>query len=120
LKIFSSESLQIENEDYFFKIIFKMIKDTRNRMILLKSVHLEVVSSDLLKKFFSNISNDEIDCEMFESLKKRIISDYSDQEQQSTRWKLKPKIFCGTEAKEIFDALNSYFENEQKPTEQIK
>jgi hypothetical protein len=119
-KIFSSESLEIENEDYLFKIIAKMIQRDKNRMILLKTVHLEFVSSHLVKKFFDNIPNDEIDYETFESLKRRLFSDYSDQDQLSKRWKTKPKILSQTETNEIFDILNSYFEDGNKPNEQIK
>jgi hypothetical protein len=51
----------------------------------LKSVNLELVSSHLLKRFFENISNDEIDFELFDSVKKILSTDYSDQEQLSKR-----------------------------------
>jgi hypothetical protein len=57
-----------------------MINEDRNRMILLKTVHYEFASSYLLKRFFENIHNDEIDFELFESLKKRLFADYSDKE----------------------------------------
>jgi hypothetical protein len=61
LQIFSSESLQIENEDYLLQLIIRMIEANKNRLLLLKAVHLEFVSTQLLKRLFENISNDEID-----------------------------------------------------------
>jgi hypothetical protein len=120
LKIFSSESLQIENEDYLFQLIIQMIEEDKNRIILLKTVHLEFVSSDLLKKFFENIQNDEIDFELFESLKKRLFSDYSNQRQIENRWKTKPKILSQQEIPELFDILYSYFGEEKNPIDQVK
>jgi hypothetical protein len=85
LKIFSSESLQIENEDYLLDLIMNMINKDKNRMILLQTIRFEFVSSHLLKSLFNYIFNDEIDFELFESLKKRLFTDYSDQEMLSTR-----------------------------------
>jgi hypothetical protein len=35
LKLFSAESLQIENEDYFFKMVLKMIQEDKNLVILM-------------------------------------------------------------------------------------
>jgi hypothetical protein len=62
-----------------------------------------------LKEFFVNISNDEIEFEVFESLKKNFFSDYSEQDELSKRWKIKPKILTETETNEICDILNSHF-----------
>jgi hypothetical protein len=120
LKIFSSELFQIENEDHFFQLIRKMIDEDKNRKVLLKTVHFEFVSSHFLKKFFENIPIDEIDFELFESLKKRLFSDYSGQKQFANRWRTKPKILSETEASDILELLQSYFEEERNPLKQIK
>jgi hypothetical protein len=97
LKIFASESLQIENEDYLFKLITSMIKEDKKRMVLLKSVYLDYVSGDLLKEFFENVPNEEIDFALLESLKKRAFANYSDRDRLSKRWKTKPKVLSQTE-----------------------
>jgi hypothetical protein len=48
LKIFSTESLSIESEDYLFQLIIDLIEKDKSRILLLKTVHLEFVSSYLL------------------------------------------------------------------------
>jgi hypothetical protein len=118
--ILSSELLQVKNEDYLFDLIVKMIEEDKNRMILLKSVHFEFVSSHSLKKFFENIHNDEIDFELFELLKKRLLTDYSDQEILKNRWRMNPKVLSELEIEELFNIFNSFFQQEQNPIEQAK
>jgi hypothetical protein len=120
LEIFASESLQIETEDYLFQLNNQMIEKDKNRMVLLNSVHLDYVSPNLLKEFFENLPNDEIDFELLELLKKRSFSDYSDQDKLSKRWKTKPKVLSQTEITELFQILNSHFEDENNPISQTK
>jgi hypothetical protein len=115
IKIFSSDFLQIESEDYLFQIITKMIEKDKNRMLLLRSVKLDYVSNNLLKEFIDNISNDEIDFEFFEALKKRLFADYSDQQTLSKRWITKPKVLSSSGIAELFGVFNSYFGKEQHP-----
>jgi hypothetical protein len=120
LKIFSSESLQIEDEDYLFEMVVQLINEDKNRFVLLQNVHIEFVSSHLLKSFFENISNDEIDFELFESFKKRIFLDYSDQSRFEKRWRTKPKVLSQHEISEIFEILNSNFDEMNNPIDHIK
>jgi hypothetical protein len=120
LKLFSSESFQIESEDRLVELVMKMIEDDKKRMILLQTIHFEFVSSNLLKRFFDNIHIDEVDFGVFESLKKRLFSDYSNQDKLSKRWKTKPKVLSESEAREIHDILNLYFSEENNPLFQIK
>jgi hypothetical protein len=51
LKIFFSHFLKVESEDSLFQLILQMIEKDKNRMILLKTIHFEFVSSHLLKIF---------------------------------------------------------------------
>jgi hypothetical protein len=51
LKTLSSEDLVIEKEDYLSNIITEMIRKDRHRVILLKDIHFEYVSSISLKSF---------------------------------------------------------------------
>jgi hypothetical protein len=101
-------------------MVVKLIKEDKNRILLLQKVHLEFVSSHLLKSFFENVSNDEIDFGLFESLKKRIFFDCSDQSRLEKRWRRKPKVLSQHEIAEIFEMLNSYFEEMNNPIEHIK
>lgn len=103
-----------------FEIIIEMIKHDKNRLILLQTIHFEFVSSSLLKKFFEIIRNDEIDIEIFESLKKRLIEDYSNQSKLSKRWKSKPTHLSEGETEELFQLLNSFSEDESNPLEKTK
>lgn len=97
-----------------------MIELDKNRTILLQTIHFEFVSSHLLKQFFDNIPNDEIDFELFESLKKRLFTDYSDQEKLSKRWKSKPKLLSQTKTSELLGILSSYFNQKWNPIEATK
>jgi hypothetical protein len=63
-----------------------LIEKTNNWMFLLKEVHFEFFSSQLLKRFFQIIHNDEIDFESFEPRKKRLFTDYWDQNSLEKRW----------------------------------
>jgi hypothetical protein len=120
LKIFSSDSFQIETEDHLFQLIVSMVEEDNNRIILLKTVHFEFVSSHLLKKFFENIQYQEIDIDLFESLKKKLFEDYSNQQRLLKRWESKPKYLSEMETNDIFGILDSYFEEERNPVEKIK
>jgi hypothetical protein len=93
IKILSSDSLQIESEDYLFELVSKMVRKEKNRMILLKFVKLDYVSGHLLKEFFESVPNDEIDSELLEELKKALVSDHSDIQKLSKRWKISPKVY---------------------------
>jgi hypothetical protein len=97
-----------------------MIEKDKSRTILLQTIHFEFVSSHLLKTFFDSIQIDEIDYELFESLKKRLFTDYSDQEKLSNRWKSKPNFLSQTETSELLDILGSYFNKEVNPIEATK
>jgi hypothetical protein len=101
-------------------MVVKLIKEDKNGILLLQKVHLEFVSSHLLKSFFENVSNYEIDFELFESFKKRIFLDYSDQSRLEKRWRTKPKVLSQHEISESFEILNSNFDEMNNPVDHIK
>jgi hypothetical protein len=76
---------------------------------------LDYVSSQLLHEFFEKITNDEIDFEFLELLKKRLVANHSDQPRLTKRWKIKPKVLLLNEIKHLFQLLNSYFGDENNP-----
>jgi hypothetical protein len=100
--------------------MIKMFENDTNRMILLKTVNLNQVSGETLRKFFEKISNDEIDFDLLESLKERLIADYSDLQRFSKRWTTKIKVLSSREITELFQVLNSYFGEEENALLQVK
>jgi hypothetical protein len=73
-----------------------------------------------MKRFSQHIHSNEIDIELFESFKKRLFSDYSDQGRLQTRWKSKPAVLSQTETTELFELLKSYSKEENNQIQQIK
>jgi hypothetical protein len=63
-------------------------------MEILESTKLDYVSSHLWHEFLEKISNNEIDFEFLELLKKRLVSDQLDQPRLAKRLKIKPNFFC--------------------------
>jgi hypothetical protein len=56
MKLFLSPNLIIEDEDYLFELITKLIENNPQTTKLLKTVKFEFVSTDLLKKLVENFS----------------------------------------------------------------
>jgi hypothetical protein len=57
-KLFLSPKLIIEDENYLFKLITKLIEINSQRKELLKIIKFEFVSTDLLKEFFEKFPLD--------------------------------------------------------------
>jgi radical SAM superfamily enzyme len=68
-QIFNSHQLQIENENYLFNLVIELIKKDSNRKVLLKSIFYPGVSSSLLISYFRDFPIEEIDYNLFNSLK---------------------------------------------------
>jgi hypothetical protein len=66
--IFSSEHLQIPNEDYLFTIISHLIEMDSNRKSLFRFLIFPNISTTLLKNQFSNLRVEEIDTYLLECL----------------------------------------------------
>lgn len=72
--IFSSDKLVVPNEDFLLSLIVDLIGHNSNLNFLLQTVHYEYVSSSFLKSIFDKLSFEEIDFQLFEALKQRLLS----------------------------------------------
>jgi hypothetical protein len=104
LLLFSSEHFQIENEDYLFELILKLIQKDFSRIILIKSVYLAFVSYSLLKEFFNEFSFDNSDIKLFETLHERFHSECP--KNYLLRLKAQKSILSNEEFSEIYNILN--------------
>jgi hypothetical protein len=106
-KVFKSDQLQIEAEDYLFNLILELIKRDSNRKVLLKSVFYPGVSTSLLISYFKDFPVEEIDFDLFNSLKERIFSDVflSDPFPSSNRWRNPPKSQSKKEVEQIYQMI---------------
>jgi hypothetical protein len=100
--------------------IVDMIKNDKTRMILLRTVHFEFVSSYLLDKFLKELPQNEIEFVLFESLKKKLFSNYSNLKKLTKRWKEDPKFLAQEKINKILHFLNNYFREESDPINQLE
>lgn len=121
-QLFTSPKLKIENEDFLFQMTTKLIERNSSRKFLLNSIQFEFVSANLLKQYFENIYLDDIDFDLFESLKKRLFCEIivSHSDPILDRYKSKPKIVSSGELQELYQIFNSFFEEEGNPVHQAK
>jgi hypothetical protein len=73
--LLSSSQLKIKNEDLLLQKIMGMIDQVINRKCFLKFVRFSFVSSSLLINLFKKDFMEEIDFDLFQSLKDRLFSD---------------------------------------------
>jgi hypothetical protein len=76
-KLFFDVNQQISDENMFFHKIIELNKITPKFRTLLKNVRFTHVSPALLKEFFKVFPIDEVDFDLFESLKSRLFLDFS-------------------------------------------
>jgi hypothetical protein len=114
MEIFGSNYLQIENEDYLFNLIMKMIEEDKSRISLLGAVQVAYVSENLLNDFFEKISTNDIDLELLESMKKKIVDGNTNLEKLSQRWKTTPNSLSAEEKCQILNIIDSLSQEKQK------
>jgi hypothetical protein len=119
LLLFSSSHLSIQDEDFLFNLIVRLIEQDISRKTLLQTVYFPLVSSILLKNFFQNLPIEEIDLDLFESIKQRLFCDviFSDSLPTSTRWKKQPILVTKSEIEEISEIMNNHFHKSVKLVE---
>jgi hypothetical protein len=64
-----SPQFQVDHEDILFNLIIDLIKRDPNRKGFLKVIYFPAVSSSLLIKYFTNVSVEKIDHDLFESIR---------------------------------------------------
>jgi predicted RND superfamily exporter protein len=88
----------------------------------LKSVFYPGVSTSLLISYFNDFPVEEIDSDLFNSLKERIFSDVflSDSFPSSNRWRNPPKSQSKKEVEQIYQMLQNHFSQLPNPVEQLQ
>jgi hypothetical protein len=86
-KLFQSTQLQVDNEDILFDLVVDLIGRDPNRKILLRTIFFTGVSSSRLINYFNTFPVEEIDSDLFESLKIRLFCDvFQPNSVPSSRW----------------------------------
>jgi hypothetical protein len=121
-RLFTSKSSKVKNEYILFNLLLQLIQNNPSRKSLLKLISFPVVSSDSLSQYFKNISIDEIDIDLWESLKERLFSDIASPNGNipSERWESKYRFLTREEIENIFQLLLDIFGEVKNPIDQIK
>jgi hypothetical protein len=120
-KLFQSSQFQVENEDVLFNLVADLIGRDSKRKILLKLIYFPSVSTEHIVNFFSNFPADEIDSDLFESIKTRLFCDiFQPNSLPPSRWRSPPAFRSKEEIDKIFQLLQDYFQETSNPVELIK
>jgi hypothetical protein len=74
-QLFQSSQLQVEDEDTLFDLVADLIGRDPNRKSLLKTIYFPGVSSSRLTNYFNIFSAEDIDSDLFESIKTHLFCD---------------------------------------------
>jgi FtsZ-binding cell division protein ZapB len=120
-KLFQSPQLKVDNEDILFNLVVDLIGRDPNKKILIRCIFFPGVSSSHLTNFFNNFPAEEIDSDLFESLKTRLFCDiYFPHSILPLRW-LNPPIFHSKEEIDsIFQLLQYHFQQTINPVQLIQ
>jgi hypothetical protein len=119
--LFQSPQLQVENEDVLFNLVTDLIGRDPNRKILLKLIYFPGVSTEHLVNFFSNFPADEIDSDLFESIKTRLFCDiFQPNSLPPSRCRNPPTFRSKEEIDKIFQLLQDHFQETSNPVELIE
>jgi hypothetical protein len=104
-----------------FKLIVRLIKADSNKKEYLKIVHFPFVSSPLLIQFFGNFPIEEVDSDLFQSLKMRLFCDIAapNSEPPMNRWKSFPNFLSREDIEALFSILMEFSVNTANPIEEI-
>jgi hypothetical protein len=104
--IFSSNELILEDEDQLFNLIINLIKLDYNKKVLLKYIHFEYVSSHFIASFTQELQVEQIDIDLFESLKKGLCCDavHSYSQIPNSRWIKQPHFLTPKEINEFIQS----------------
>jgi hypothetical protein len=110
-KLLQSPQLQFENEDFLFNLVVELIRRDSNRKILLKYLFFPGMLSSLLLPFFRDFSVEEIDPDLFESLKIRLLCNtFLLDSFPSSRWQNSPRFLSKNEMDENLELLHDHFQ----------
>jgi hypothetical protein len=120
-KVFQSPQLQVDNEDFLFDLAVDLIGRDPNRKSLLKTIYFPGVSVSRLFNFFNNFPAEEIDSDLFESLKTRLFCEvYQSNSLPSKRWRNHPTILSKEEIDKIFQMIQDHLHQTKNPLHLLK
>jgi hypothetical protein len=90
-QIFSSNQLQIENEDYLFGLVRHLIEIDPKKRSLLKTLHFDYISSELVVDYFQQFPVDELDSDLFQNLIQQMFSSSIQQNQSIHQYRNQQK-----------------------------
>jgi hypothetical protein len=121
---FSSNQLQIENEDYLFGLVKHLIEIDPKKRSLLKTLHFDYISSELAVDYFQQFPVDELDSDLFQNLIQQIFSSPIRQNQSIHQYRNQQKIPFIEEIqnlkKEISSLQNQIKINEENSKKEIE
>jgi hypothetical protein len=120
-KLFQSPQLQVDDEDFLFNLVVDLIGRDPSRKTLLKSIYFPGVSSFRLINFFTNFPPEEIDSDLFESLKTRLFCEvYLPNSIPPSRWRNSLTPRSKEEIESIFQFLQEHFHRTTNPVQLIQ
>jgi hypothetical protein len=120
-KLLQSPKLQVDNEDILFNLIVELITRDSSRKILLKSIYFPAVSTSHLINFFNSFPAEEVDSDLFESLKTRLFCEVLQPNSLPPfRWRNHPTFRSKEDIDQIFKLLQDHFHETSNPVEMIK
>jgi hypothetical protein len=120
-QLFQSPQFQIDNENILFNLVVDLIGRDPNRKILLKLIYFPYVSTPLLINFFANLPVEEIDSDLFDSLKARLFCEVCILNSLlSSRWRNAPSLRSREEIEDIFNISQDHFLKTSNLVESIK
>jgi hypothetical protein len=119
--LLQSPQLQVDSEDILFDLVVDLIGSDPNRKILLRTIFFPDVSSSRLINYFNTLPVEEMDSDLFESLKIRLLCDvFQPNSVPSSRWRNPPTFRSKEESDKIFNLLQSYFHKTSNPVQLIQ
>jgi hypothetical protein len=120
-KLFQSPQFLVDNEDTLFDLVVELIERDPNRKILLKYVYFPGVSSSHLINFLNNFPIEEIDSDLFESIKTRLFCEVLQPNSvPSLRWRNLPTFLSKEKIDNIYQLLQDHFHDASNPVELIQ
>jgi hypothetical protein len=120
IQIFSSDQLQIDNEDYLFSLIKQLIDKDSKKISLLKTLRFHYLSSNLVLDVFNKVPLDELDSDLFLILIQQMFTRTIQQDQPIRQYQNPNQIPLLEQNEQLKKEIeNSKNENEKLNSENI-
>lgn len=79
--------LKVKSENWLFLLLLQLVKEEPNRKILFSKIKYEYIQVELLQHFIPGLHSDDIDSELFNSFKGRLLCEVTPHQKSiSNRW----------------------------------